>query len=55
MTQDQTKKLNSRKSKQPKAPKKRRSALTVAHRYFELQRLREMLKAESSQRGLRVS
>jgi transcriptional regulator NrdR family protein len=55
MSQDQTRMLNSRKTKELKAPKKRRAALTITHRYFELMRLREMLRAEISQRGLRVS
>jgi hypothetical protein len=49
----QSKTLNSRKSKQ--VPKKQRlSASTIARRYFELQRLREMVRTEISQRALRV-
>jgi hypothetical protein len=38
---------NSRKSKPPKVSKKRPPATTIAHRYSELQRLREILKVES--------
>jgi hypothetical protein len=50
MTQTRTTTLISRKFKRAKATRKRVAASNIAQRYFELQRLREILKAESRAR-----